>query len=56
MKECVFVPPEDPGAIMGALITIHKERGKRYPVPEALRWDRIAIRWKEYLLQGMEMK
>jgi len=49
-----FVPPEDPAAISEALLKIHDERGKRYPVPEALRWDRIALQWREYMLQGME--
>lgn len=49
-----FVPPEDADAIGTALSGIYEERGKRYPVPEELRWDRIALQWKEYILKGLE--
>jgi len=51
-----FVPPEDPAAIRDALVNIYRERGKRYPVPESLRWDRIAIQWREFLIQGLETR
>jgi glycosyltransferase involved in cell wall biosynthesis len=49
-----FVPPGDPAAISDALERIFHEREKRYPVPEALRWERIALQWNAYLHQGME--
>jgi glycosyltransferase involved in cell wall biosynthesis len=46
-----FVPPEDPEAIACALAQVSRDRGKQYPVPEELRWDKIALMWKEYLGQ-----
>lgn len=49
-----FVPPENPAAIRDALAKIFEERKKKYPVPESLRWDRIAAQWQEYLVQGVE--
>jgi glycosyltransferase involved in cell wall biosynthesis len=49
-----FVQPENPEAIAEALEKVHKEKGKRYPVPEELRWEKIALRWKKYL-EGRRM-
>jgi glycosyltransferase involved in cell wall biosynthesis len=46
-----FVPPEDPAAIADALAKVFSERGRRYPVPEELRWEQIALEWKD-LLEG----
>jgi glycosyltransferase involved in cell wall biosynthesis len=44
-----FIPPENPGAIAEALERVYGERGRRYPVPEELRWEKIAHMWKRYL-------
>jgi glycosyltransferase involved in cell wall biosynthesis len=44
-----FVPPEDPSAIADALIRVYGELGKRFPPPEELRWEKIALMWKDYL-------
>jgi glycosyltransferase involved in cell wall biosynthesis len=44
-----FIQPENPEAIAEALEKVHKEKGRRYPVPEELRWEKIALMWKKYL-------
>ncbi len=55
-KGVFFVPPEEPSAIAGALAEVYKVRGRRYPVPEELRWDRIAEQWKILLEKGIAEK
>ncbi|MCQ8893332.1 MAG: glycosyltransferase [Methanolinea sp.] len=51
-----FVPPEDPGALREALEVVYRGRDKRYPVPEDLRWENIALRWRDIFLEKMAME
>jgi glycosyltransferase involved in cell wall biosynthesis len=44
-----FVPPEDPAAIADTLKQVYARRGRRYTIPENLRWEKIALMWKNYL-------
>jgi glycosyltransferase involved in cell wall biosynthesis len=44
-----FVPPENPAALADALGEVFKRQGVRYPVPEELRWEKIALMWRSYL-------
>jgi glycosyltransferase involved in cell wall biosynthesis len=46
-----FVPPEDEHNLTKALASIiHQKRSKTYDVPLSLRWDGVAIRWVDMIM------
>jgi glycosyltransferase involved in cell wall biosynthesis len=55
-KGVFFVPPENPEVLREALEAVYKDRDIRYPVPENLRWENIALMWRDLFLEKMSIK